>query len=116
MAEASLWHSERKTDTNVEHYIVIHDGSETISFILKYDSEKKQVIAEPYTPPDINYTIHDVCDHENDECVLDDPESGESQDVKMADSYARAVRLLEENGKQRRIADSLLEDKRRSTA
>jgi len=31
------------------------------------------VVAEPYSAPDYDYTIHDGCDHENGECVLDDP-------------------------------------------
>ena len=112
-AEATLWHSERKTDTHVEHYIVISDDKDTIAFILKYDREKKQVIAEPYTPPDINYTIHDACDHENDECFEDYPDSWEYQEVQEANMYGNAVHLLEENRKKRRIADELYADKQR---
>lgn len=108
-ADASLWHSERKTSTQVEHYIVVQDDKDTISFILEYNSETKLVVAKPYTPPDINYTFHY-------ECVLDDPESWQSQEYEEANDYARAVRLLEANVKQQRIAESLLEDKRRLQA
>jgi hypothetical protein len=111
MAEASIWHQEEKTKECTEYYLIIRDGEQTIPCILKYDASKKEVVAEPYSPPDIDYTIHDFCDHENDECVLDDPDSSESEDVRMADKYSRAIDNLEKQVKQQRIVEKLITDK-----
>jgi hypothetical protein len=111
MAEASIWHQEQKTQDWKEHYILVRDGEQTISFILKHNTQTKEVIAEPYSPPDIDYTIHDSCDHENDECVLDDPGSSESEDLYMADKYSRAIDNLEKQVKQQRIVEKLITDK-----
>lgn len=110
MSEIRIWNTEQKTQTAKEFYIILVDGDQTIPFILKYDASKKEVIAEPYSPPDINYTIHDGCDHENYGCVLDDPESGESQEVYEAEKYSYAVRnlqALEQQVRQQRIAERL---------
>jgi hypothetical protein len=113
--DASLWHSEQKTQYNKEYYLIIRDDDQTIPFILKYDAATFSVAAEPYCPPDINYTIHDGCDHENDGCVLDNPESMESQEVAEAGAFNLAknnLDKLEEQLKQQRIADSLISAKR----
>lgn len=113
MTEARIWHEERKTQEWKEYYVLLQDGEKTISFILKHNNQTNAVVAEPYSPPDINYTLHDACDHENDECVLDDPDSSESEEVEMAERYKYAVRGLEEQVKQQRIAEKLLEDQKR---
>jgi hypothetical protein len=107
--QASVWHEERKTRDKTEYYLIIRDGEgeRTISFVLRHDALTNEVLAEPYSPPDINYTIHDGCDHANDECVLEDPESWEAQDVAMAERYGWAVDALEKQIKQAKIADEL---------
>ncbi len=90
--------------------LVQHLFEQTISFILKYDAGKKEIVAEPYSPPDINYTIHDGCDHENGECFEDYPDSIEYQEVQLAESYSYAVRnlqALEQQVRQQRIANNL---------
>src|SRR5579859_2200538 len=107
MAEISLWHQEQKTADWTEYYLVLADGETTASFILAHNAKTKEVRVDPYNPPDINYTIHDGCDHENDECVLDDPESEEAQDVYMAGKHSYALQNLlnlEKQVKQRRVA------------
>lgn len=109
--EASVWHEEQKTKDWTEYYVVLIDGDKRVSFILKHNSATKEVVAEPYSSPDINYTIHDSCDHENYECVLDDPTSFESQDVYMAERYSSALNRLEAQMKQQRVASSLVEHK-----
>lgn len=112
MTEASVWNEEQKTNDWTEYYIVLVDGDKNVSFILKHNSATKEVIAEPYSPPDINYTIHDSCDHENDECVLDDPDSFESQDVYESERYSSALNRLEAQVKLQRVASSLVEAKK----
>jgi hypothetical protein len=110
MAEIRIWNEEQKTQQAKEYYIILVDGDQTVPFILKYDASKKEVIAEPYSPPDINYTIHDGCDHENDVCALDYPDSWEAQEVQEAESYGYALRnlqALERQVRQQRIAERL---------
>jgi hypothetical protein len=109
--EASVWNEEQKTNDWTEYYIVLADGEKKVSFILKHNSTTKEVVAEPYSPPDINYTIHDGCDHENYGCVLDDPDSFESQDVNEAERYSSALNRLEAQVKQQRVASSLVKAK-----
>lgn len=111
MAESSVWHQEEKTADWTEYYVTIIDGEKVINFILKHNAVQREVRADPYSPPDINYTIHDSCDHENDECVLDDPDSWESQDVFMSGKYHRAeaqLRSLEKQLLQQRVAERLV--------
>ncbi len=110
MAEIRIWNEEQKTQHAKEYHIILQDGEQTISFILKYDAGKKEIVAEPYSPPDINYTIHDGCDHENGECFEDYPDSIEYQEVQLAESYSYAVRnlqALEQQVRQQRIANNL---------
>ena len=54
MAEIRIWNEERKTQHAKEYYVILVDGEQTVSCILKYDASKKEIIAEPYSPPDIN--------------------------------------------------------------
>lgn len=110
MPEIRIWNEEQKTQDWKEYHIILVDGDTTVSFVLKSNPSKKEVIAEPYSPPDINYTIHDGCDHENYGCVLDDPESGESQEVYEAEKYGYALRnlqALEQQVRQQKIAERL---------
>jgi hypothetical protein len=107
MTEATVWHQEQKTSTDTEYYILLKDGEKTVSIILKHNSEKNEVRADPYLPPDIDYAIHDGCNHEEDECFENYPGSEESQDIYMAERYARAVNALETQLKQQKIADQL---------
>jgi hypothetical protein len=116
MTEARVWHEEKKTQDWKEHYVILQDGDQTISFILKHNKATNTVIAEPFTPPDIDYTIHDGCNHDDDACVLDDPDSPESQDVEMASGYALAISALEKQVKQQRIAEQLLAEKKKLPA
>lgn len=110
MPEIRIWNEEQKTQHAKEYYVILVDGEQTVSCILKYDASKKEILVDPYSPPDINYTIHDACDHDNYECVLDDPESGESQEVQEAENYSYAVRnlqALEAQVRQQKIAERL---------
>lgn len=119
MAEMRIWHEEQKTQDCKEYYALIVDGDKTVSFILKHNASSNEVVAEPYTPPDINYTIHDGCDHENNDCVLDDPDSMESQEVLEAERYGYALRNLldlEKQLQQQKIAERLINKKRSQAA
>ncbi len=112
MIEASIWHHEEKAGGWTEYYLLIKDGEQPpISLIMKHNSLTKEIQSDIYTPPDINYTIHDGCDHENDECVLDDPDSWESQDVGMAEKYSRSVNLLEQQVRQQHQAEAMIQRK-----
>ena len=110
MAEIRIWNEERKTQHAKEYYVLLVDGGETIACILKYDASKKEIIAEPYSPPDINYTIHDGCDHEDGECFENYPDSSEYQEVQEAENYSYAqhnLEALERQVRQQRIAERL---------
>lgn len=112
MAEIRIWNTEQKTQTAKEYYVILVDGDQTVSCILKYDASKKEILVDPYSPPDINYTIHDACNHSTWGCVLDDPESDESQEVQEAENYSYALRnlqALEAQVRQQRIAERLNE-------
>ncbi|GCE18975.1 hypothetical protein [Dictyobacter kobayashii] len=116
MTESIVWHQEKKTQHWTEYYLLLANGEQRISLILKHNAETNEVIAEPYSPPDINYTIHDSCDHEQDECVLDDPDSWESQDVAMAEQYGYAEKNLvnlERQVKEQKIVEQLIAKKQR---
>lgn len=45
------------------------------------------ISVEPYLPWEYDYTVHDSCDHEDDYCVLEDPESEECQLAYLAQSF-----------------------------
>lgn len=110
MTEICTWHEEQKTQHAKEYYVILVDGDQTVPFILKYDASKKEVVAEPYSPPDIDYTIHDGCDHENGECFEDYLDSSEYQEVQKAENFSYARRnleALERNIRQQCIAERL---------
>ena len=119
-AQASVWNQERKTKDWTEYYLLLKDGTDKpISVILKHNKTTNEVQVEPYKPSDWSYTIHDFCDHDGSKeghgeyCVLDDPESEEFQEVAMADKYALAVRNLEAQLKQQKLAEQLITDKKK---
>jgi hypothetical protein len=94
--EATLWAT--STDlagTNHErkrYFIIIRDGERTINFSLLWHAHDSLIVAEPYHTPDYNYTIHDHCDHEADECVLDDPDFEENEYGPQPDTVLVEVR------------------------
>jgi len=76
--EATLWATSTDLkDSQYErkrYFILIRDSERTINFSLVHTPFTNAMVAEPYGPPDYDYTIHDHCDYEADECVLDDPD------------------------------------------
>jgi len=113
--QASVWHTDKKTDSITEYYCVIVDGEKSISFILTEDTLKKFVTASPYNPADFDYTVHDACDHEDDYCVLEDPESEEAEEIVMDQRLRIEIKKLqdlEQQVRQARQADELRSKKR----
>lgn len=108
MTDSIVWHEEEVYPWK-HYYITLQDGEKRITFKLIVHSLVNHVIAEPYTPPDLDYTIHDGCDHENEECVLDDPDSGESHDVMMAEKSSYAIISLERQLSKEWVMKRLLE-------
>lgn len=51
----------------------------------------KEYHVEPFVPRELDYTVHDACNHEDDYCVLDDPESFEYQDAWLNEAHATDV-------------------------
>ena len=109
MTDAIVWHEEEKPPHWKEYYITLQDGEERMTFKLIHSTLVNHVIAEPYTPPDINYTIHDSCNHEDDECCLDYPNSPESYDVMMAEKASHALDNLERQLSKERVIQRLLQ-------
>jgi hypothetical protein len=111
-ATIRIWHQERKTQDITAYYVLLSNGK-TASLIITYDTARNAATCDVYTPPDYDYTIHDGCNHEEDECFENYPDSQEYQDVWMSMQYHVALRNLEEQIKQARIADELRTDKAR---
>ena len=112
--QASVWHTEKKTENITEYYCVIVDDEKSISFILTEDTLSKSVVASPYNPADFDYTVHDGCDHD-DYCVLEDPESEEAEEIVMDQRLRleiKKLRDLEQQVKQNKLADELRSKKR----
>ncbi len=42
---------------------------------------------EPFNVRDMNYTVHDSCDHENEYCVLEDPDTPEYEDERVNEAF-----------------------------
>ena len=68
------------------YYIALEDNGKRLDVELVIGPEKALHV-EPYVPYEYSYTIHDGCDHENDECVLDDPESMESEALYLTEMH-----------------------------
>ncbi len=94
--QASVWHTEKKTDTITEYFCIIVDGEKSISFILTEYASSKSMTASPYNPGDFDYTVHDSCDHEDDYCVLEDPRTSEFQEVEMNDRIRYEIKKLQD--------------------
>ena len=77
-------------DINYErkrYFIVLEDGGKRLDVELVV-GPGKAIAVEPYVPWEYNYTVHDACDHEDDYCVLDDPESEEHELEYLAQMHA----------------------------
>ena len=98
--EAILWATSTDLVGSINerkrYFIIIRDGKREINFSLAWHVNGL-IVAEPYTVPDYNYTIHDFCDHEADECVLDDPDFEEHEYGPQPDTVIVEVRKKEEN-------------------
>lgn len=66
------------------YFMLIHDGETQIAFELRYDQRDKKIVAVSYRPDDYSYTMHDGCDHDNDECIEDDPDFQEKLQIDNA--------------------------------
>lgn len=88
--EAVLWHVEQDA-MRTQYHITIKAPDGKIDFILNYWPGEKKMIAEPFVHHEYSYTVHDFCDHENDDCVLDDPTSEESIALDLEEKYQYKV-------------------------
>ncbi len=88
--EARIW----ATATDLEgteyqrkrYFIAIEDGEmrKDVELVI---GPGPALSVEPYLPWEYNYTVHDACDHEDNYCVLEDPESEEFELSNLAQSY-----------------------------
>ena len=98
--DAALWHvNVELPGTKLErrqYHIAILDGDQKIDVIVNYSPADKKLEVEPYVHHEMNYTVHDGCNHSDFDyyCVLDDPSSGEYQDAEMEQQYHRAVQKI----------------------
>jgi hypothetical protein len=81
--DASIWATSTDLPGDLQerkvYFILIRDGNREINVALTTKPMLHEVHADVYVTPDYSYTIHDSCDHENDECVLDDPDFEEHE-------------------------------------
>jgi len=86
--EAILWHTTIQEDGGPHskrlYHLSIHDeqipgDQKTVSAIVSFRPADKNLEIETFLPHEFNYTVHDACDHEDDYCVLNDPDSSESE-------------------------------------
>ncbi len=61
------------------YFILIRDGEKDLNVTLTVKPGEYSVAADWYRAADYDYTIHDFCDHDNFECVLDDPDFEENE-------------------------------------
>ena len=98
--EATLWATSTDLAGSIHerkrYFILIRDGKREINFSLAWQALDNSIVAEPYSTPDYNYTIHDGCDHEADECVLDDPDFEENWYGPQPDTVLVEVRKTKE--------------------
>ncbi len=75
--DASVWATSTDLKGDIHerkvYFILIKDGEREINVAITHKPMTSEVHADMYVTPDYSYTIHDGCNHENDECVLDDP-------------------------------------------
>lgn len=90
-ADAILWHVEKDAMRTQYHIAIKEPGQDNIDFILNYWPHEKKIVAEPFLHWEYSYTVHDFCNHENDDCVMDDPDSEESQAAGLEDKYRMIV-------------------------
>ena len=80
--EATVWATSTDLkDTKHErkvYFVLIRDGDKEHNIALTVQPDQA-VTADRYVAPDYSYTVHDGCDHEHDECVLDDPNWEENE-------------------------------------
>src|SRR5438128_148316 len=88
--EARIWATSTDLpDTNQErkrYFLVIEDDGKRIDVELIFGPNKAMSI-EPFVPHEMDYTVHDACEHDNYYCVLDDPESFAYQDMWENEQY-----------------------------
>ena len=82
--EARIWATTTDLpETNFQrkrYFIAIEDGDKRTDVELVI-GPGKAVSVEPFSPREFDYTVHDACDHEDDYCVLEDPETQEYEDM-----------------------------------
>lgn len=72
LPDATVWATSTPRVGPKSYFVLIKDGDTQIALEIKYNKADKAVTADVYTPQDYDYTIHDGCDHENNECIEDD--------------------------------------------
>src|SRR5437879_4947557 len=88
--EARIW----ATSTDLEgtnqqrkrYYLCIEDNGvrKDVELVI---GPGTALAAEPFVPYELDYTIHDHCDHENDDCVLEDEDSWEYEENRLNEAY-----------------------------
>lgn len=111
--EARLWEHTRRTGGPTSYFIVIVDGDKNICFELTHDPKENSFKADAYLPQDYDYTVHDGCDHENQDCILDTEEyqQKEWEDTKLF-SAINALRMERNQLQQTKLANQIAEKKR----
>jgi hypothetical protein len=77
LPDATVWATSTPIVGPKSYFILIKDGEVQIPLEIKVDNAGKggkAVTADVYTPQDYDYTIHDACNHDEDECIEDDPD------------------------------------------
>lgn len=94
LPDATIWATSTPSAGPKSYFMKIKDGETEVFFELKHYAKDKKIIAEPYRPADYDYTMHDSCDHEHDECIMETDEFLEQEyiDRKARDAgYGREV-------------------------
>jgi hypothetical protein len=74
LPDATIWATSTPDVGPKSYFVLIKDGDRRIALEVKVGEEGRAVTADVYTPQDYDYTIHDACDHENGECIENDPD------------------------------------------
>ena len=81
--QARIWAVARDLEgTNQQrtrYFLAIEDKGKRVDVELILGLDKAMSV-EPFVPRDLDYTVHDFCQHDNDYCVLDDEGTQEYED------------------------------------
>lgn len=91
MSDVRCWATSTDLEgTNMQrrrYFLVIEEEDGTRRDVELILGPGPAMSVEPFNVRDMDYTVHDACEHEDDYCVLDDPETPEYKDEQINEAF-----------------------------